>query len=451
MNETIRVIHGLRFLGVLTLAAAIGCSDDETSGGDGAGDATGDAASEVTGTDAAPDDSAATEEADTGSGFEYPCEPGTLETCRTVCDSAGVRQCLKDWGPCLPLAEQCGNCKDDDCNGVVDDSCPDRGDCPPPVATCPVAVITVQPGTSVGVGQTITLSGAASTATAPRTVASYHWTVSAPPGSTSVLSPSADVASPTFVVDIAGQFAFTLHVTDSTGEASCTDAVRAVTGVPTPPLEPEVGCADGQREGFLDQATWPQVAACAGAWTAPGVTPDSVAPTCGRAGGDDGPNPDGGTCSSADLCAAGWHVCDGWRDLAARSGTGCAGAVPPGAPSKAFFFAIRQPSATNIVCGDEGAGDNDVFGCGNLGVGLAPDRNCGPLDRALASTQPDKCGFNEAEPPLGPWQCVGGAGSDLHEGKNVTKKGCPGRSCSYDGQAVGSADRGGVICCRDSR
>jgi hypothetical protein len=101
------------------------------------------------------------------------------------------------------------------------------------------------------------------------------------------------------------------------------------------------------------------------------------------------------------------------------------------------------------VCGAWGDGDNDVFGCGNLGGGMGGDKNCGPLDRVLASTQANKCGFNEAEPGLGPWECLGDATSHLHEGAVVTKKGCQGNSCSYDGYPVGPTDKGGVLCCRD--
>ena len=90
-----------------------------------------------------------------------------------------------------------------------------------------------------------------------------------------------------------------------------------------------------------------------------------------------------------------------------------------------------------------------MFGCGNLGTALTADKGCGVLDRVLASMHQDTCGINEAEPDLGPWECVGGAESHYHEGELVTKKGCPGRSCSYDGYPVGNSDKGGVLCCRD--
>jgi hypothetical protein len=67
----------------------------------------------------------------------------------------------------------------------------------------------------------------------------------------------------------------------------------------------------------------------------------------------------------------------------------------------------------------------------------------------LASTQPQSCGFNEAEPNLGPWECLGGSDSHLNEGALVTKDACQGDSCSYDGDPIGASDKGGVLCCRD--
>lgn len=206
------------------------------------------------------------------------------------------------------------------------------------------------------------------------------------------------------------------------------------------------GCADGARDGFLSIASYPEIAACSGGWTVPGVTA-STAPACGRVSGDDSANAEGTGCSAADLCAAGWHLCRGKDEVGLKGQGSCADAVPPGARPNSLFFAVVQASQLNSAC--DVAGDNDVFGCGNLGVQLAAGKNCGVLTRALASTQPGTCGFNEAEPSLGPWQCLGGVGADLHEGALVTKHGCAGRSCSFDGAPVGNSDKGGVLCCRD--
>jgi hypothetical protein len=213
-------------------------------------------------------------------------------------------------------------------------------------------------------------------------------------------------------------------------------------GLPTDPS----GCSDGTREGFLSIPTYPDIAACSGGWTVPGVT-QAMAPACGRASGNTSSNHEGTGCSAADLCAAGWHVCHGKDEVALRANGSCADAVPPGAPSNSLFFAVAQASQSNTTC--DTSGDNDVFGCGNLGVQLSSQKNCGVLTRALASTRPGTCGFNEAEPTLGPWQCLGGVQGDLHEGALVTKQGCPNTSCSYSGTPVGNADKGGVLCCRD--
>lgn len=207
-----------------------------------------------------------------------------------------------------------------------------------------------------------------------------------------------------------------------------------------------VGCADGTREGFQSQASYPGIAACSGAWSVPGVTPN-VAPACGRGAGNTSANREGSGCAASDLCSAGWHVCRGKDEVALRANGSCADAVPPGATNNSLFFAVSQASVSNTAC--DTSGDNDVFGCGNLGTQLGAGKNCGVLTRALASTRPGTCGFNEAEPNLGPWQCMGGTQGDLHEGALVTKMGCPNGSCSYDGAQVGNSDKGGVLCCLD--
>lgn len=227
-------------------------------------------------------------------------------------------------------------------------------------------------------------------------------------------------------------------------DGSCVDVVD-----PPPPPPPAVGCADGTREGFLDLATWPSIAGCEGAFAVAGVTRANLTAACARAAGDDGANTEGNGCSAADLCMEGWHVCNGKTEVAAKAPGGCGGAVPGGTPDKMLFFAVAQRSSSGSICDDASSGDNDVFGCGNLGTQLSPDKNCGALTRVLASTQPDRCGFNEAEPPNGPWLCQGGSDSHLHEGGIVTKVGCPNTSCSYDGYPISSARKGGVLCCRD--
>ena len=174
-----------------------------------------------------------------------------------------------------------------------------------------------------------------------------------------------------------------------------------------------VGCADGEREGFVDVEAEPNIAGCSGGFAVAGLLADA-APACGRAGGDDGEVPDGAGCGATDLCGAGWHVCLTPGQVQSAGGD-CAGSTPEGAP--ALFFATRQSGPGGAECG---AGANDLFGCGNLG--LATAASCAPLDRFSN----DLCAAIGA-----PWAC----GADgLNEANNVTK---------------GGPDGGGVLCCRD--
>ena len=98
----------------------------------------------------------------------------------------------------------------------------------------------------------------------------------------------------------------------------------------------QAGCADGQREGFLEVVRYPDIAACAGGFAIEGLAfgPDA---RCNRVAGDDGTRPAGSTCSAEDLCAPGWSVCPDEAEVARLAG-GCAdAATEPGT-----FFATRQ-------------------------------------------------------------------------------------------------------------
>ena len=195
------------------------------------------------------------------------------------------------------------------------------------------------------------------------------------------------------------------------------------------PPEP-IGCADGEREGFVDHNRYPRIAACSGAWSVPG-TRGTLSPACNRGSGDDSAHTDGAGCSVAALCASGWHVCADKEEVAAASPDGCAGAVPAGTPRNGLLFITRQRSTNNIVCEDRASatGINDLIGCGNLGTELGAEKNCAPLDRAIASQHDGSCDFNEAEPPLGPWVC---GNSSIRESENVVKQ---------------DSSLGGVLCC----
>jgi len=62
------------------------------------------------------------------------------------------------------------------------------------------------------------------------------------------------------------------------------------------------GCADGVRDGFVDQDAFPSIASCAGTWTEQSLRSPPTGVPCG----DD----IGVPCDSpADLCAPQWHVC----------------------------------------------------------------------------------------------------------------------------------------------
>ncbi|MBI5510523.1 MAG: hypothetical protein HY903_17335 [Deltaproteobacteria bacterium] len=214
-----------------------------------------------------------------------------------------------------------------------------------------------------------------------------------------------------------------------------------------PPGPPE-GCADLTREGFQALDAFPDIAACGGGFSVPGVLRSDMAPTCDRGAGNSAASPDGAGCAAVDLCAGGWHVCRGAAEVLLRAPDGCAQAVPALTADQMLFFATAQHSEGALECNTT-TGDNDVFGCGNLGVVLSPTGSCAPLNRALASTTAGACGWNQAEPPLGPWQCQGGVDSHLHEAAIITTTGCPGQSCSWDSRSIGNSDKGGVLCCRD--
>ena len=173
-----------------------------------------------------------------------------------------------------------------------------------------------------------------------------------------------------------------------------------------------VGCADGQREGFLDLATYPSIAACDGGFALPGVI-GLTGPACGRAAGDDGPFPDGAGCNAMDLCASGFHLCADFTEIATKSATGCAGAAVGVAPT---FYATAQPGAGQAKCG--ATGTDDVYGCGSMGA--PPNVVCAPID---------KWSGNDCKDLTAPWSCASPT-----EALNLVKPGSTG---------------GGVLCCRD--
>lgn len=201
---------------------------------------------------------------------------------------------------------------------------------------------------------------------------------------------------------------------DSTGSGDGTTAAPEDSGSSsegtTGGVSP-VGCADGFREALLDEATFPDVAACAGGFWVAGVgAPVSL---CDHQGGDDGPLPDGMGCSIADLCAEGWHLCASRQEVAAAGLTDCGAQAWDGQ-----FFATSQSGEGSNTCNDTGT--NDVFGCGD--VGYADVSGCAPLDRSTGNLCVDVPGA---------WACMEDAYDEV---SHLVKPG---------------PDAGGALCCRD--
>ncbi len=223
---------------------------------------------------------------------------------------------------------------------------------------------------------------------------------------------------------------------------------------------PDPGCADGGREGFTDAVTYQHIAGCSGAWTIPGIhtenpgiapacpgmpTTDTTVPACERQAGNQGENPPGIGCNVADLCAAGWHVCESAAEVAESSPDGCAGAA--GEADVPVFFATRQSSngcgvcatgtstspqcnsATCVAgCLQTASTSNDVFGCGNIGAGASP-AYCGPLDRFSNNL----CGSLPWA-----WSC------------NLPISADDGGLCEAYAVTKSDVRYGGVLCCRDA-
>jgi hypothetical protein len=167
---------------------------------------------------------------------------------------------------------------------------------------------------------------------------------------------------------------------------------------PCGPVRAE-GCANGVRFGFKDVGFYPDIAACVGMWTVPGLYT---------------PGPPGAPTAS-NLCAPGWHICQTAAEVAQRTrGRGCADAVT--CPGEYAFYATLQSGPGYAQCAAQGT--NDVFGCGNLGA--RPAASCAPLDRFS---------HNNCSALPQPWSCYG----ETQELMTVTKNGMGG---------------GGVLCCR---
>jgi hypothetical protein len=172
----------------------------------------------------------------------------------------------------------------------------------------------------------------------------------------------------------------------------------------------DLGCADGQREGFADAQAFPNIAGCLGTWKGDGDLRD--APT-GKACGDDS-----GQCAvPADVCASGWHACassgkaDDLRDRV--SAQACAKSAGPGK-----FVAAMSHGQEQKIC-PALPGPDTVFPCWATGVCAEPVC-CGDL-----------CEFGMCKDSV--WK----GATRISRG---TAEGCG---------KVHSANNGGILCCRD--
>jgi len=216
---------------------------------------------------------------------------------------------------------------------------------------------------------------------------------------------------------------------DAIGDVPAGDGSRADAGTEAGadgPMISPVGCADGTREGYINVAGYPLIAACVGGWSVPGLlSASALAPQCGRQGGNTGPNTAGAGCSVTDLCAEGWHVCRSAQEVFQLAGD-CKDAVGPAGTSHTFFVTLQR-ALGNVCPAANDVGTNHLHGCGNFGS--PEDKSCAPFMFMLKDTD---CAANT------PWLCPttssGPATTTTAEYQTVTKLG---------------STRGGALCCHD--
>ena len=194
-------------------------------------------------------------------------------------------------------------------------------------------------------------------------------------------------------------------------------ALRPVDAALDAPPNP-AGCADRTREGFVDMNTYPAIAACAGAWSLPGLR--DVTAACGYKAGNDGELISGVGCSAADLCDPGWHVCQTNLDVAQSLPIADRTCNGLGAAAETFFATAQGGPGGD--CAVTNNLNDDFVGCGTYGI--TAKSNCTPLDR----TTNNMC---SAFASIGGWNCPV-YNDEVH---TVTKS----------DPLMG----GGVLCCRD--
>jgi hypothetical protein len=224
------------------------------------------------------------------------------------------------------------------------------------------------------------------------------------PGATS--GPSAGEAAPAASAGSAPEAhpaaAGVQDITDETGRV-----YHVSQGQPGDPAQ--IGCADGQREAFVDPSAFPRIAGCLGSWD--GLA-SLRAPATGRACGDDLD-----ACGApADLCAPGWRVCGaGGRiadltqvsaDECERAGGGRFSAAISHCETQSGCTYDRRPN-----------GDYDCFKSGWCSESVCCGGDCGQFGSCTDGVWPHK--------------------THIAQG---TDQGCG---------ATSSRRAGGLLCCRD--
>lgn len=155
-----------------------------------------------------------------------------------------------------------------------------------------------------------------------------------------------------------------------------------------------IGCADGQREAFVDPAAYPRIAGCLASWEgAMSLRAEATGAACGD---------DAGACAApADACAPGWRVCGSTgavADLQQVSADQCEGAgggrfsaglshcetqegcVYDNGPEGSYeCFAqgwCSEPVCCGGDCGDFGSCTDGIWP-GKTHIAIGTDQGCG--------------------------------------------------------------------------
>lgn len=191
------------------------------------------------------------------------------------------------------------------------------------------------------------------------------------------------------------------------------------------------GCSDGSREALTDEDAFPDIAACDGGWGVEGVTTQaSRYYQCGgyagndveaEANADSDSDFDANSCSVADLCSVGWHVCESYMDVqkSAPDQFLCGDQTWPART----FYATRQSGEGGRTYSYTGL--NDIFGCGSLGEQVQA-----PLETPVVTPIFNRLSYDQCTKLNDHWQCP----NSVAEASTVT----------HDANSAG-----GVLCCRD--